>query len=85
MFLEIISLDAWIVALVDFGHLGKFWFMICIFNVCWSLQSIGITEKEQVDLARDISRKVKVARYNDDNDDDDDDDDRNIYLRNEYL
>ena len=43
--------------------------------------------KEQVDLARDISRKVKVARHNDDNDDDDDDDDddRNIYLRNEYL
>ena len=42
--------------------------------------------KEQVDLARAISWKVKVARYNDDNDDDDDDDDdRNIYLRNEYL
>ena len=43
--------------------------------------------KEQVDLARTISWKVKVARYNDDNDDDDDDDDgdRNIYLRNEYL
>ena len=39
--------------------------------------------KEQVDLARAISWKVKGARYNGDNDDDDDD--RNIYLRNEYL
>ena len=42
--------------------------------------------KEQVDLARAISWKMKLARYYDDNDDDDDDDDdRNIYLRNEYL
>ena len=41
--------------------------------------------KEQADLARAISRKVKLARYNDDNDDHDDDDDRNTYLRNEYL
>ena len=33
---------------VDFGHLGKFWFMICVFSVCWRLQSIGITEKNKL-------------------------------------
>ena len=38
--------------LVDFGRLGKFWFIICVFSVCWRLQSIGITEKNK---ARAIS------------------------------
>ena len=64
--------------LVDFGHLRKFWFMICVFSVCWRLQSIGITEKNKVIWPGPFH---EVARYNDD----DDDDDRNIYLRNEYL
>ena len=84
VFLEIISLDGWIVALVEFGHLGK----ILIYDL--RIQRVlkapvnWYSWKEQVDLARAISWKVKVARYNDDNDDDDDDG-RNIYLRNEYL
>ena len=65
--------------LVDFGYLGKFWFMICVFSVCWRLQSIGITEKNKVIWSGPFH---EVARCNDDNDDDDD---RNIYLRNEYL
>jgi len=65
--------------LVDFGYLGKFWFMICVFSVCWRLQSICITEKNKVIWSGPFH---EVARCNDDNDDDDD---RNIYLRNEYL
>ena len=65
--------------LVDFGYLEKFLFMICVFSVCWRLQSIGITEKNKVIWSGPFH---EVARCNDDNDDDDD---RNIYLRNEYL
>ena len=61
--------------LVDFGYLGKFWFMICVFSVCWRLQSIGITEKNKVIWPGPFH---EVARCNDDNDDDDD---RNISVR----
>ena len=60
VFLEIISLDAWIVALVDFGHLGKFWFMICVFSVCWRLQSIGIAEKNKLIWPGPFHEKWKV-------------------------
>ena len=65
--------------LVDFGYLGKFWFMICVFSLCWRLQSIGITDKNKVIWPGPFH---KVARCNDDNDDDDD---QEIYLQNEYL
>ena len=34
--------------LVEFGYLEKFWLMIFVFNVCWGLQSIGITVKNVV-------------------------------------